>query len=217
MVFLLTVNTTLFTQIEPLRNSIKETWVDKVPVSGEIRTGLMVNRACQEKLKSSFFVKIPEGSYRYLCVEISSNDGRYNYASTYDINSLYGLKEFVRLSHLKSKLYNYKCDDLTILSWVTNNLSEQKSHFVLSDWENFEGEKNAFIYLNSENPALINISNASSGRTENIKCELIENKANVAYNCMCTLPLNLLTDKSEIDIVQRVRRSQTRYPMNIKL
>ena len=203
-------------QLTPEPNSTSETWHDKVPVSGEIRTGLMMGEICTDKIKNSFYVKIPDSNnYTFLNVDISSNDGRYVYTARYNIKGQKGIIELIRDTKLAKKLQTYQCNELTILSWLTNGPKDKKEEFVLSGWSSNFKAKNAIVYLNSENPALIYVINNSTKKSETIPCKIIEGESNVAYNCLCELPLQFITEDTDISVVQRVRRSQNRYSMKI--
>lgn len=207
-------------QIEPIKNSVKESWVDKVPVSGEIRTGILLQNDFCESLKSSFSVRLPQNNtYNLLGVEISSNDGRYNYRSVYNITKESGWVNLKREAGeaLEKKLKSYKCNELTILAWIKNDFDRDKENFVVAHWGNAFDKKFAYIHLLSENPAFIYITYSDGNAPVKYDCKQIDKLANVAYNCECAVPLEKITASSQISVVQRVRRSQNRYPLNIKL
>ena len=209
--------TKIFAQLTPLPNSISETWYDKVPVSGEIRTGIMMDNSCTEKVKDSFYVQIPMShNFNFLNVEISSNDGRYTYMCNYYIKDRNGIQILQRDTKLTSKLKNYACDDLAIMAWMSNENTAEKNNFVLANWDSNFDSSNVYIFLNSENPAILFVQNTQNNKTESLQCNEIKNAANVAYNCLCKLPLKYISEDTEISIVQRVRRSQNRYSLDIK-
>jgi hypothetical protein len=72
--------------IEP-RNPIDEVWRKdmNIPVSGEIRTGLVFDIASENPVKDYFYVNLPEEKFNLLFVEITSHDGRYNASLSFDI------------------------------------------------------------------------------------------------------------------------------------
>lgn len=215
LIIILVISAQLDAQLSPLPNKTSETWYEKVPVSGEIRTGLMIGNSCAESVKNRFYVQIPENhSYKYLNVEISSNDGRYTYTSHYNIENQKGVLELNRISTLEGKLKNYKCNDLAIMAWINNDITDEKEEFVLSNWDSKFDAEIAFVYLNSENPAILFVENKTNKESKNIKCDKLDGDANVAYNCLCILPIKDIK-ASEISVVQRVRRSQNRYPLSI--
>ena len=210
-------NVVAHSQISPIPGSVTETWHEKVPVSGEIRTGLMIGTQCSDRVKNNFYVVLPEEEYKYLSVEISSNDGRYNSYARYNVTGFSGSQNLIRESERDKELKNYKCEDLTILSWVSNSEGEEKENFVLSNWVNPTNAETVIVFLNSENKALIHIKDKSTGSANNVECTTILQKPNVAYNCKCEVPLSFFSGDKEVSIVQRVRRSQNRYPLEIKL
>jgi len=206
-------------QLKPVKNSTSETWYDKVPVSGEIRTGLMTGENCTEKVKTNFFVKLPNShNANYLNIDIISNDGRYMYTAHYELKDKQGgVIEIVRASNMSNKLVNYKCEDLTILAWINNDPLEEKEKFVLANWDSNFDSKNVTIYLNSENKSVIYLENKTTKKSNTVPCEAITGQANVAYNCLCKVSVSDLKNASKVSIVQRVRRSQIRHDMSIKL
>lgn len=205
-------------QLKPIQNSLSETWYDKVPVSGEIRAGLMTEVDCSEYVKGNFFVKIPTNhNSKFLNIDISSNDGRYLYTAHYDIEGEHGIIEVIRDTKFLKKLSTYKCSDLAILAWINDDPKEEKESFVLANWEsNFESEI-VTIFLNSSNKAILYYENKDTKKSSSLPCQTISDQANVAFNCQCQISMEELESTSEVSIVQRVRRSQVRHPMKIKL
>ena len=207
-------------QIEPIANTIQETWVDKVPVSGEIRTGILLRNDYCESLTNSYHVKIPDGDFDILGVEISSNDGRYNYRAEYNITNVEaGWVDLLRKTDksIDKKLSNYKCNQLTILAWVMSEGGKQKQNFVLANWGPKLDSENVYVHLLSENPALIYITYKDGSKPSTLPCKQMPDDSNVAYNCECEIPMTKINGSASIDVIQRVRRSQNRYPLSIKL
>jgi len=207
----------LFAQLKPIQNSLSETWYDKVPVSGEIRAGLMTEIDCSEYVKGNFFIKLPTNhNTKFLNIDISSNDGRYLYTAHYDIEGEHGIIEVIRDTKILKKLSNYKCSDLAILAWINDDPKEEKETFVLANWEpNLESEI-VTIFLNSSNKAVLNYKDKETNESVTTPCQTITDQANVAFNCQCQISMDKLENSSEISIVQRVRRSQVRHSMKIK-
>jgi len=206
-------------QLSPLPNKTSEIWHDKIPIAGEIRTGVMADNSYDGKVKESFFVHIPNHEDRkFLHVEICSNDGRYSYTSHYSIEGQKeGIIELLLKTNLIDELKTYRCSELTILSWISENINDPKKEFVLSNWDRNIRYSEVFIYLNSQNNALLFIENSKSGESKTVPCHPIEKQANVAYNCICEMSISDISKDNSITIVQRVRRSQNRYPIEIRL
>ena len=203
--------------IEP-RSPIDEVWRKDmdIPVSGEIRTGLVYD--IESKIRDFFYVNLPMEKYKLLFVEITSNDGRYNATLSFDIKNKpagplmlkWGTEFFKDLKEFNSK-------ELTILSWLGNEENEQRKDFIISNWSSISSKKYAYIILNSEQKATINIYDPINNISKDCDCELFLNQPHVSFNSYCKIPLEIITNDSEISVVQRGRKSFIRYPMNLKL
>jgi len=207
------------TAIEP-RDPIDEVWRKdmNIPVSGEIRTGVVFDISSESKVKDHFYVQLPEDKYNLLFVEITSNDGRYNATLSFDIKDVPSGQLMLKWS---TEFYNdlkaFNSKELTILSWLGNEENAERDNFVVSSWTPLENEEFVYIVLNSEHQALINIYDSETGESTDIKCEQFENQAKVSFCAYCKIPLKHITKTSEISVIQRARRSFNRYPMNLKL
>lgn len=204
--------------IEP-RNPIDEVWRKdmNIPVSGEIRTGLVFDIASENPVKDYFYVNLPEEKYDILFVEITSNDGRYNASLSFDIKDKpAGPLKFKWSTEFYSELKEFNSKELTILSWLGNDNSAERKNFVVSNWSSLENEEFVYIILNSEHQALINIYDPNTNNSIDIECEQFKDQAKVSFCAYCKIPLKVLNKDSEITVIQRARRSYNRYPMNLK-
>lgn len=201
--------------IDPLDNV--ETWYDKVPVSGEIRTGLVTCIDYSIELPRVFYVNIPKSNKKILNVEITSNDGRYTAHMQYPIEGMNGNHAFKWKSDHFNKLKSYSPNDVTLLSWLTENKDQDKTEFVISSWDNTANDNIVYIVLNSSKKTLININNNTTGSNKTISCVKYQDKPNVSYNCYCPIETSLLEGDVEVSIVQKSRRARNSYTMNIKL
>jgi len=205
--------------IEP-RNPIDEVWRKdmNIPVSGEIRTGVVFDISKESKVKDHFYVQLPEEKFNLLFVEITSNDGRYNATLSFDIKEAPAGQLMLKWS---TEFYNdlkaFNSKELTILSWLGNEENAERDNFIVSSWTPLENEEFVYIVLNSEHQALINIYDSESGESTDIKCEQFEDQAKVSFCAYCKIPVKHITKTSEISVIQRARRSFNRYPLNLKL
>ena len=215
----------VFTQIPPqeIKNDKDwETWYKDIPVSGEIRVGLMASLDSEEKLHPSFFVQIPKNNESILCVTISSDDGRYTGNLTYDISDLDpGMHEFSWPTKFIKDLREFSTENISILSKLGSSCKDKEVQYVLSSWAKLDSKENVWIFLNSEQTAMIHIRNKISKELLKFKCNKLENQRNVAFNCSCKVPISEICKDCETAVVQRIRRGPhvifNRYPMPIKL
>jgi hypothetical protein len=207
------------TAIEP-RKPIEEVWRKdmNIPVSGEIRTGVVFDISSDSQVKDHFYVQLPEEKFNLLFVEITSNDGRYNATLSFDINNAPSGQLMLKWS---TEFYNdlkaFNSKELTILSWLGNEENAERDNFVVSSWTPLENEDFVYIVLNSEHQALINIYDSKTGESIDIKCEQFEDQAKVSFCAYCKVPLKHITKTCEISVIQRARRSFNRYPLKLKL
>ncbi|MFD1293977.1 hypothetical protein ACFQ5N_09030 [Lutibacter holmesii] len=205
--------------IEPI-NPIDEVWrKDKnIPVSGEIRTGLVYNIDETTAIKEYFFVNLPNEKFDFLFVEITSNDGRYNASLSFDIkNKPAGELKLKWSTEYYNDLKNFNSKELTILSWLANSDDSMRKHFVISNWSSFNSEEFVYIILNSEQQATINVYNPNTNTSLDFKCEQFINQPKVSFCAYCKIPIKVISKDSEVSVIQRARKSFNRYPMNLKL
>jgi hypothetical protein len=205
--------------IEP-RNPIDEVWRKdmNIPVSGEIRTGLVFDISPENYVKDYFYVNLPKEKFNLLFVEITSNDGRYNASLSFDIkNKPSGPLKLKWSTDFYNELKAFNSKELTILSWVDNIENAERKNFIVSSWTTFKSKEYVYIVLNSEQQASINVYDTVTNTSSDYKCEQFTDQPKVSFCSYCKIPLKAITKSSEISVIQRARRSFNRYPMNLKL
>lgn len=204
-------------------NSNWEVWYDNVPVSGEIRVGIMTKSNDKSINPTSFYVLIPEHSEKFLSCEISSRDGRYEASLVYDISKLAaGSHRFTLPTKHVSELKAYNFSDITILTSISDNLENKTKIYSSASWEPISNyPENIYVYLNSERTTTLLAVNKVKNTREEFKCVKIENPSSIAFNKICKFPSNIVHPKTELFIKQRVRRmnkiTYNSYPISIKL
>ncbi len=208
--------------IKPINNGDWEVWYEKIPVSGEIRTGIIAELENSASIQKSFFVQIPDSKVSHLCVEISSNDGRYAANLEFNISNLQaGVHEFNWPTEYYNDLQDFSSKDITIKSSIGNECGKDENFFVLSSWIKTDFKENIYIILNSEKKSRIRVYNKKTKESTDFECQKFEGQANVAFNSSCSIPISAINQDSEIFIIQRIRRGSSisfnRYPIKIKL
>lgn len=199
-----------------------EVWYDKVPVSGDIRVGLM-NEFSNSKINpSSFQVEIPTQKATKLCVEISSKDGRYEATLEYDISNVSsGTQVFNLPTSYQEKLSKFEKKDIAILSKGAQSCTSEDYHIYVSSWSKTKVQQDSiYLMVNSESITKFSITNAN-GITEELNCKKLKTNAHIAFNCLCSIPKKSITKSSTYALVQRVKVGSTRkvnsYPVPIKI
>ena len=200
-----------------------EVWYDKVPVSGEIRVGIMNSISDVYINPSSFYVMIPNHNKKILQCEISSRDGRYEASISYNIENLKsGNYKFSLPTQHKNELKNYTSKDITILTSIGDTSIENTAFYVSSSWHSIvKYPETIYIYINSERKSTIVIQNSKSVNSQQFPCEKIQETSSIAYNSLCKIPTKDLDLNSNLFIKQRVRKmnkiTYNSYPITFKL
>jgi hypothetical protein len=210
-----------FAQIVPVTSTLEKKWEifqDKVPVSGNVRVGLMVDLGGDKFNPEQFYVYLPKREdilpNTKLCAEFSSKDGRYSAKLDYTIGSKSKVINPVPLPTEFSKyLSKYKTDEVVILASLSNDCAKKPSAYVLSSWIDPKVIETdiVVVYINSISQTTLHIGNENDGECSTLDFPI------VAYNKKCSIPLNVLKDKATIVIRQRRRRGSTTNFMEYKL
>jgi len=194
-----------------------ETWYDKVPVSGEIRVGLLYDFNESKVNYESFFVDLPESKNNILCVQVNSIDGRYSGKLEYNIQDLEaGSHEVKWPSVFSEDLKKYAINELSILTEF--NCDDETSNYVISSWDR-NNTDTVYVLLNVDKRVHIAIKDKDHNTTEKITCQDLDELITVTYNCICKIPVDKIPQNAEVLIRQRVRKpgriSYNEYPFNI--
>ncbi|MBF0466283.1 MAG: hypothetical protein HQK88_14755 [Nitrospirae bacterium] len=164
-----------------------ETYDDKVPISGLISVGAMVD------VDNSFFdpqfitIKMPETQSAKLCISITSNDGRYRAQYEYDVkNQKSGALTLPTNTKKSSELKNYKDKQVVILATLNKTCKDSPDKVLFASWKKtIAGNSNKYyVYLNWANNVSIVISN--NPNVDVAVCKKITDKS-IAYNNECLL------------------------------
>jgi len=204
-------------------NSNWEVWYDKVPVSGEIRVGIMADQNDEAINPTTFYIMIPEHKEKFLSCEISSIDGRYEASVNYNISKLKaGIHQFNLPTKHVSDLKSYSYSDITILTSIIDNLEDKAKYYTSASWKPITSyPENIYVYLNSERTTTLAVEDKTKNVKSEFKCIKIENSSSIAYNKVCKIPSKSISPNTEIFVKQRVRRmkkiSYNSYPISLKL
>ncbi|MDO5969646.1 hypothetical protein Q4Q35_07490 [Flavivirga aquimarina] len=207
---------------ETVNNNKWEVWTDKVPVSGNVRVGLMFDSDENNLNPEHFFARIPEVKLTTnLCVEISSKDGRYSAKRSYTITPTDDdVQEFFWPTKYKKALSAFKTEELVILASLSDDCNSKPDAYVISSWNSIPSDvietRSVSVYVNSISSTSLIVDNDTGG---SIKCSDLESPM-VAYNKKGTIPDNKVKDTSTIVIKQMRRRgpkvSFVKYELSLK-
>lgn len=223
--FLIIISLTSYSQeVSPINLSDDwEVWYDRVPVSGEIRVGLMSTTKDLNINPSYFYINLPKHKEKRLCCEISSRDGRYEANLIYDIEDLKsGYYKFKLPTKHKNELKDYNSNDITILASIGDDCEKDRNYYTIASWNDvISASDTIYIFLNSEKRTSIVVDNEKLSIEDEHPCKKIEKTSSIAYNCVCGIPAKQLSEETQLHIKQRVRRlrkiSYNSYPLKIKL
>lgn len=182
-----------------------EQWQDKVPVSGNVRVGLMINQTEKDFNPAEFYVMIPETKVSNLCVELSSKDGRYSANINYNISTLTsGMQQFILPTKYKSELKQYNANEVVILATLNDDCNNNPQLYLLSCWKLNVNADSVSVFVNSSVPTSIVF--IKEDKTEIVyNCETLE-FPKVAYNKKCQIPIKELEMATELVVKSRIGR-----------
>ena len=185
-----------------------EVWYDKIPVSGDLRVGLMNDFSDQKLLDpSTFYCTIPAVHPSNLCVEISSQNGRYEAVLAYDISKLpAGEHQFQLPTSYGNKLKAFASKDIAILLRGSQKCGDNSGEYYYGRWSQTPKSDTLYVLLNTENPTFIKYDD-KDGISKEVKCYQLEVPNAVAFNCMCKVPIKSIQKAKNINILHRVRKS----------
>ncbi len=181
-----------------------ETWLDEVPISGDIRVGVMAGPQKNAVNRKIFTVFLPASTLPRLCVTISSQDGRYEAKLEYNVR---GIKPGpVNLSfptnHEKELFFHYKADELAILAQLNRQCDAHSGIFVVSSWNDKVSTDTVSIYVNSREPTYI-IASENGHVVHETRCDDMQGSKQVAYNLICRIPSSWIAPSMDFTIRKR--------------
>jgi hypothetical protein len=204
--FNLPLNTYQTQPLEPKQplNQDWECWVEKRPISGDVRVGIMAGEGLDAAVVSPdvFTVFLPASELPLLCVGVSSQDGRYNAKLEYDVKGVRpGRVKFRLPTKYKKEISQYKAGELAILSQLNERCGAKTRMYALSSWSDQASTDSVSIFVNSR--AHTDVTGNVNGNERTQPCEDIRGKSSVAYNLRCVIPGSWVTHSSEF--VLRIR------------
>ena len=182
-----------------------EQWRETVPVSGGLRVGIMAEPEPAPG-PGSLTVWLPETEAAFLCVELSSQDGRYIASFAYDIRgqSAGPLALNLPRSEYGSQVRSIPRSQLAILARLASRcgtVPDTPGDFVVAGWRRSEIGDRIFVLLNSRLPTEVV---AGDGRriAQRYPCETLSGTT-TAFNLRCTIPIGDMVSGRSFEIHMR--------------
>jgi hypothetical protein len=200
----------------------QEVWLKKIPISGGLKVGTMYSVSSISKVQKSFFVKLPTGNYKLLCVKVTSRDGRFYASMNYDINNTSGgLLELQLPTKYWNELQNYTTDKLVILGTLGSNCNTEEEIIVPASWDKNDMKGILTIAVNSDKFPKVEIYDVKAKKSKDYPCKVLEGTDKIAYKCLCEIPLVELPKLYEVNIYHKVRSGPTMsfksFPIKLKI
>jgi hypothetical protein len=193
-----------------------EHWRDPVPVSGGLRVGVMAEQTGRIN-PVQFTVWLPEQSEKpALCVELSSQDGRYIASLEYDIRGASGpLPLNLPVSRYGAQLRGLDASQLAILARLAKACGKvpvEPGAFVVAGWNRPAGIGDTIIVLlNSRLPTSIAVGDGKRADGEHVCTSL--SGTTTAFNLRCAIPSSELREGRKFFIQMRRGGSENSMPL----
>lgn len=181
----------------------RESFLQKVTVSGGIRAGFMFKSASNRVDVHDLFIHLPHDVNEpeaMLCVAMVSRDGRYAASWEYALGSQPSGAIAVTLpSKYQEQIASYSTDELVVLAAIANkDCLSGEMRYVPSSWGGTD-KSEYILYVNSgSEDTVVGIP----GRTERVQCEKIKSDGTVAFDTKCTIARDLLGEAKSIYVLR---------------
>jgi len=181
----------------------KESFLQKVTVSGGVRAGFMFQSALDHVDIHELYIHLQESVEEQdamLCVNMVSRDGRYTASWEYAIGQQSPGSIAVNLpSKYQEQIASYPPDALVVLAAITKkDCQAVDNKYVPTSWGKHHNS-DYILYVNSGNTdTVIGIP----GQSERIQCSKIIADSTVAYDTKCIIGKDLLGETKSIFLVR---------------
>ncbi len=182
-----------------------EQWRDPVPVSGGLRVGVM-SAGDSRFNPAQLTVWLPRTDAPFLCVEVTSQDGRYVASVPYDIRGDPPGPRQMKFPPSKhtSKLREFDSGQLAILARLAKSCGTapvEAGDFVIAGWDQPRLGETVVVLLNSRLPTSI-VAGKGNTVESNYPCQSLTGTT-TAFNLRCEIPVNDVTGDRDYFIQMR--------------
>jgi len=184
-------------------NQFKESFLEKVTVSGGIRAGFMYQSPLDHVDVHQLFIYLHrdlDNQDAMLCVNMVSRDGRYAASWQHGIGKQpAGAINIDLPSKYPEQISTYTPDALVVLAAIaTQNCSSQDIKYPPASW----GEARPADYTLYVNSGSTDTVIGIPGHTERIPCAKIAADSTIAYDTRCTVSKEVLSEPKSIFLVR---------------
>ncbi len=181
----------------------KESFLEKVTVSGGIRAGFMHQSPLEHVDINELYVHLQhdvEEQDAMLCVNMVSRDGRYSASWEYALGKQSAGSIAVNMpSKYKDEISGYSTDALVVLAAITKkDCTSSEMKYVPTSW----GEANKSDYVLYVNSGNIDTIIGIPGHAERIQCSRIIADSTIAYDTRCVVGKDILNEPKSIFLVR---------------
>lgn len=182
-----------------------ERWLTNVPVSGGIRVGFVALGTTASFDPDSFTVFLPADPAPFVCIELSSQDGRYSAKLERSVRGRSsGPFTVHRQSRYRSEVSAYPSAELAILAQLGDECDRPAGPYVLASWDAAPRRDTTVVFLNSRVPT--SIVGGPARLTHEARCTSLKG-VTTAFNLRCEVPADWLTPDNRFYV--RMRRGPT--------
>ncbi len=172
--------------IKVTQDEFKESFVENVKVSGEVRAGIMYLSSETTSKPNSIYLALDKED-RHLCVTIRSSDGKYEAKFSKMVDgAVPGATKIELNSRFKEMLESYDNSEIVALVHSKDNCETKIEKILPVSWSQ-EAKGMIAVYLNSGQYVTRIKLYKESGQTDKIKCDVLNADERVAYDTVCRI------------------------------
>jgi hypothetical protein len=185
-------------------SQFKESFLDKVVVSGGVRAGFMYQSSLKKIDINQLQVHLRQETKdenALLCVTMVSRDGRYSAIWDYPLGKKTTGSISVNLPSKYSKqISDYSSDSLVVLAAITTgDCSNNNISYIPTSWGTSAGSE-FLLFVNSGG---LDTDIGIPGESKKISCSKIEADNTVAYDTLCKIEKEHLVDPKSIYLIRK--------------
>lgn len=183
------------------KDSVKESFSDTIKVSGKFLIGLQLANTTK---KRKLHIQFPRASTGFLCIDITSIDGKYHGNIKHEITlPKTGLELIEFKSKYENKLKTYRDNEIAVLATLRKSCeSTNNSTILLSSWGQELSNKIILLIRSSARADILHHPSIKDSKVSSI-CKKIKGSYAVTYDKYCVLEGMDVQKSATIEIQRR--------------